>query len=165
MQEVTVYAIAFDAGPIYVGMTSDMTRRLGEHRRRHEREALSCYLEPVKSDAKRMAEAKIPGGLSGQGVNECAGNAQGERWQGPTPRPGRSGAFEGACCPTAKWGGEIVPRLLEFSQGRRRGNWRSQPHPAGWPTREVRSSVAGRVQHEHAIISSRTAGAAFVGEG
>jgi predicted GIY-YIG superfamily endonuclease len=37
MQEVTVYAIAFDAGPIYVGMASDMTRRLGEHRRRQTR--------------------------------------------------------------------------------------------------------------------------------
>jgi len=31
---VTVYALRFDSGEIYIGMTSDLTRRLVEHRRR-----------------------------------------------------------------------------------------------------------------------------------
>jgi predicted GIY-YIG superfamily endonuclease len=31
---VTVYALRFDSGEIYVGMTSDLSRRIEEHRRR-----------------------------------------------------------------------------------------------------------------------------------
>jgi putative endonuclease len=32
--EVTVYALRFETGEIYVGLTRDLARRLGEHRRR-----------------------------------------------------------------------------------------------------------------------------------
>jgi putative endonuclease len=34
MGEIWVYAIRFDDGVIYVGMTNDLTRRMAEHKRR-----------------------------------------------------------------------------------------------------------------------------------
>ena len=34
MESVTVYALRFEEGQVYVGLTNDLPRRLGEHRRR-----------------------------------------------------------------------------------------------------------------------------------
>ena len=39
---VTVYALRFETGPIYIGLTKDLPRRLEEHRRRQSPSLKRC---------------------------------------------------------------------------------------------------------------------------